>query len=662
MQIDRANDLLGDFETRSEVDLTKAGMAAYAEHPSTTILCLGWEAFGEKGLWKPGDDFPAVVLSCIKLGKPFLGWNVGFEWYMWNKVLVHMVPNLPKLDIEQCYDIAAWARAMGFPAALDKASDAMKLPVGKDLEGRRIMLRLCKPVPVRKGSEEELLGIVKYDNDPEKFKKLYAYCERDITAERYAALKVKPLSDVEQQVWLLDFKINERGITLDEELVYASDRMVDKAKSAINDKIYKHTRKQIRSTNQNVKLLDWINGQIATKSELPELLSLSKEAIEDYQYEYSDAVPDAVDTALELRLQGAKASTAKLNAMLRSRSADGKLRGMLMYHAAGPGRWGGRRVQVQNFPRPTLSFSELELVIDCVIDGDIDTLELLFDIPMHALSEILRGMLRASKGKEIVAGDLSAIECRVLAWLAGQESLLHQFKVGEDPYVHMASKIPGGDRFLGKTAVLGCGYGMGGSKFQGTCKKQGRRISLDLGQKAVKAYRAENKAVTKFWRDVEDAAFYAVQHPDSWITCRRIKLQKRGDNLWMRLPSKRLLCYPYVDIRDTERPWGQVAPSVTYETFVGYTQKWERVPTYGGKLTENACQAIARDVMVHGMFLAERAGYETIFTVHDENVSERDKGEGNLTEFLACMTKRPNWAEGLPIKAEGWIGERYRKG
>lgn len=656
-KLDKQNALLIDFETRSQVDLIKAGMAAYAEDRSTTVLCLGWELDGKTGLWKPGDKFPEAVATAISKVEPALGWNVGFEWYIWNYVLIHMA-DVPTLSIDQCHDIAAWARAMSFPAALDKACHAMRLPVQKDMEGRRIMLRLCKPIPPKKGQDPDKIY---YDNDPEKLEKLYKYCGRDIKAERKAAMMLKPLSEAEERVWRLDFVINHRGVRLDQELVGASQLMVKKAQWRLNKDIKRTTHGALSATTQVTKLLDWSNERLEL-AELPLLTSCTKEELEDYLLEH-DNIPEAVATALDLRLQGAKASTAKLSAMLKAVSSDGKLRGMLMYHAASPGRWGGRRVQVHNFPRQSLKHSEITLIIELILSLDIESLELLFGAPMHSISQALRGMMIASEGKELIVADYNAIECRMLAWIANEENLLNLFANDQDPYVDMASKIPGADRFLGKTTILGCGYQMAAERFKRTCKAQGRLIDLPLAEDAVGIYRSENAAIVAFWYKIERAAFLAFANPRRWVKIvPGLKIQVRQDYMWIRLPSRRLLCYAFPDIQDTKRPWGEVLPSVTYESWVSQTKKWERVPTYGGKLTENVCQAMARDIMVEGMFNVEKRGYEIIFTVHDELVTERDRGKGHLAEFLHGITTVPDWAGGLPIKAEGWIGDRYRKG
>jgi DNA polymerase len=297
-----------------------------------------------------------------------------------------------------------------------------------------------------------------------------------------------------------------------------------------------------------------------------------------------------------------------------------------------------------------------------------------FGNPMSAIASAIRGMFIAREGHELICADYNAVEARTVFWLAVDMKGLAVFQSGRDPYKDLASLIFGVDynaitdeqRFLGKQAILGLGFRMGWAKFQGTCESYGVLISDELAQRTVNAYRTRYERVVKFWDEIETAALSALQHPGERFKVAIFKgfieYFMAGNFLMCKLPSGRIIGYPDAEIQETKTPWGALKDSVTYMGMNSYTHQWERLATHGGTLVENITQAVARDLLAAAMMRLEKANYPIVLHVHDECISEVIEGTGNLDEYCDIMAANDSWAEGLPVRSEGWIGQRYRKG
>jgi DNA polymerase len=377
---------------------------------------------------------------------------------------------------------------------------------------------------------------------------------------------------------------------------------------------------------------------------------------------------DAPRRILEIRKSLSKSSTAKYTKFLDAKCSDDRIRGCLMFHGAGTGRWAGRLIQPQNFPRG--NFGDVEPCINLFAGGDLDGVKLLYGDPMAAASTCIRPMIIPAAGKDFVCADYSSIEGRVLAWLAGEETALEVYRSGRDPYKVSASaiynkryeEIDKSERQIGKVAELALGYNGGKVAFQQMGITYGVHVGDDKAQEIVTKWRASRPMTTKLWKELERACMLAVQNPGKVYGYRaiRFKMDDRGA-LAMRLPSGRLLWYANARIEDRYKVWGDVLPTVIYDGVDPETRKWTDLELYGGLLTENAVQAISRDLLVSGMFAVEAAGYKIVFHVHDELVAEVPEDFGSVEEFEKLMCALPPWAEGLPIKAEGWRGKRYKK-
>ena len=650
-----------DLETRSTVDLPKSGPYVYAEHPTTDVWVACWAIDDEPvQAWAPGAPAPDRLRAHIEAGLPVAAHNYAFEYVIVNQVLAPR-HGWPALTVEQGICTAAMASAMALPRSLDQAAAAVGLDIGKDMAGRRLMLQMSRPRRVENDGT-----IVWWDQDFEKMARLVAYCVQDVEVERQLAKRLRPLSRKETEVFRLDLRMNSRGVQVDRGLVEAAQQAAGRIQQRLHGELYDVTRGAVTRTTKVQDLLEWVRRRGVQTENLDKYAIAA--ALDDPD------LPADVVRALRIRQEAGKSSTSKYKAFVDRTSADGRLRDNLMYHGASTGRWSGRGVQLQNLPRPALKAKHIQQAIEDVMSADVvDRLEMFYPSPMQALSDLVRSCLVAKPGHDLIFADFNAIEARVLAWLAGQEDLLHLFQTDGDAYLDMAAEIYNldvarmtkdthpGERQLGKTAVLGCGYGMGRPKFRDTCAKVGVTITQELADRAVDAYRGKNAAIVDFWYRMEEAAVAAVRY-GGVRQCRGVAFQVNGSFLRMRLPSGRLLYYAYPKFGEFARADGKTkSECLTFMGVNSLTKKWERQDTYGGKLVENCTQAVARDLMAEAMLRLDAAGYPLVLSVHDEVIAEAPEAFGSTDDFIRIMTETPAWAAGCPVRAEGVRSKRYRK-
>lgn len=669
-----------DYETYSEANLKKVGSYEYSVHPSTEILCLAWR-IGTKEQLKtastesfstPGDDdvweVPVDLISAFENPTVVVvAHNALFEQLITRHVLSKIYPGadfLKAIPTSRWVCTAALAAALALPRDLEGAAKALKLPVQKDMEGRRLINKWCKPRKPTKNNPK-----TRHD-DPAELARLVKYCETDVDAEVELFLRTPPLTGLERRVWELDQTINLRGFAVDRPLVHTVLGMIADESKHLLKRCEVLSQGQIRSAAQRDVVLDWLSNNGAF---LPDL---KKKTVEDALTD--GLVKGPAREMLEIRRDSSKTSTAKYQAFeLRSRH-DSRLRDILKYHGASTGRWTASGVQIQNLPRG--SITNTVVAAGVLATGELEMVRLIYGNPMEAFSSCLRSLIVAPKGKILDCADYSAIELRVLFWVARHEEGLKALRDGRPLYEELAAdifkikvkEVTQANRFVGKQATLGAGFGMGWKKFIGTCLQLGREVSKELAVAAIQAYRTTHAPVPLLWKKIEMAAIAAIENPGKKYTINRTAWYRTRDFLWCELPSGRRLAYygPEVhwenfvtEINGVKTFSNYKRQVITHWGIDGHTKKWTRQRTWGGTLTENIVQAIARDFMAEAMLRIEAAGaWQIVLSVHDELAAERDlKARVGLKEFKLLMEQIPSWGEGCPIAVEGWSGERYRK-
>lgn len=644
------NKVFIDFETRSEVDIWEVGAAVYASHPSTSILCICYAIDDDPVITirNDGKGLSTLYKMASLPNNIFVAHNAFFERMIWRHKLKAL-----EVPVERWICTLAMAAACGLPKALDKVASALNLTQQKDKMGKRAMLAMSKPRPAYKGEDPSK---VYWRGNPELYDTLCSYCAQDVETERELYHKLPKLSAAEHKVWRLDQALNERGVQIDIGLVKKIASLLTKYSEELNKNVKGLTGGYIDKVSRNQALLQWLTAQGVS-------LENAQKATILYALENTN-MPPKVREVLTIKKELAHTSVTKYEAMINATADDGRLRDTLQYHSASTGRWGGKLVQLQNLPKGNIA--DTDLGCEILNTGDMDLIKSLYPSVMELTSSCIRGMIIASPGKELFVGDYASIEARVLVWLAGEQGAIKQFERGEDLYVKMAERIfnkkdiSKKERAVGKTAVLGCGYGMGKDKFQAMCAINGIDIPIELADTAVRTYRETYPLIPQMWYAQERAAVE---------TMRTGKSQKSHGFLWFRekeflcvkLLSGRVLRYFHPGLEFKETPWGEQKQCVTYYTTDPRTKQLVKTHTYGGKIVENLDQATARDIMVTAMFRCDNRGYSVILTVHDEIVSEKKLNTGSVDEFINIMCQPIKWAKGCPIKAEGWKGHRYKK-
>lgn len=638
-----------DFETYSEVDLRQVGMYRYAEDPSTELLCASY-AFddGPVILWTPGPP-PEDVVEHVQRGRTIYAHNAMFEWLMMKNQV-----GWPTPSIRQMRCTAAMAAAAGLPRKMEAACQALGMP-GKISDGVRLINKLCKP---RKPSKNNQATRWIPETAPDDFLKLYQYCRGDTKAERSLADALWELIAREQEMWFLDARINRRGIPVDKEALDAALVAVRILENKLNAEVAEVTGGVLEKATQREKFLQYFedNGHPLT--------GFTRADIEEFLRRRG--VPKFLHRLAELRLELSKISTRKLQAFKRTMCRDGRIHGTLLYCGAErTGRWAGLLIQPHNFPRGEID--DPDTAIDLLTASGLDGLEMAYDQPMVAISSSLRGIIAAPLGRIFLVGDYKGIEARVLVWLAGQKDILKIYQEGGDPYAVMAMDLCGVDRpedldagqmFLGKTTVLGCGFGMGAATFR--IQLRDNKLPEDQADDAVETFRMKYHRVVSFWYGLERACMKAIRTGRA-IKYKRLRIGVRNDFLIIILPSGRPISYYKPRILPRETPWGEEKDAITFMGLDHFNYQWSRLHTYSGRLAENVTQAVARDVMAEGIRNAETNDFEVVTNVHDEIIAEEDEGERTHEEFCRIICKMPSWADGLPLVAKGYTARRYRK-
>lgn len=646
-----------DFETCSTADLPKIGPTKYAMDPETHVWCLAYQIEDEPiELWLRGDPVPVTLVQHIVTGGLLCAWNANFERQVWRHIMHarHGWPAVPE-DAWSC--TMANAMYWGLPARLEYCALALHLVEQKDEEGSKLMMRMAGPVNSRARNADPRLP-PEWDSNPEHLIRLGAYCMQDVVTERAIQRRIAPLPDRERALWLLDQDMNGKGMRIDLDLVRRMEPLAAETALVLHERMTELTQGEVIKTSQRDVLLVWLNNRLPEK--LPDL---KKDTI----VKALARMPECLERdVLECRMSGRFASPAKLRKLQDAVCKDGHLHDLLRYYGAGrTGRWsgaGGSGVQLQNLPRPTIK--NVALATELIMSGcPADFLDLAFeDSGLGVVASCIRGCFIADQGNLLTCADLANIEARVLPWLAGQRDVLEVFLRGEDIYTFTAGLIGSTDRQLGKVIRLALGFGMGAPRFVATAEQW--RIPLDIldAMEIVQLYRHRSPYVVQFWWDLEramkrcierdrlDSSNLTEREPVGWIA-----FQRGRSGVAMILPNGRHLLYRHARIEDGE---------ITYDGLHQKTHKWGPIRTYGGKLAENATQAVARDVMAEAMLVLAGMGHDLRLTSHDEIIGQAHASiaRQRLDEMIEVMSRDVVWAPGLPVGATGFTAERYRKG
>ena len=633
-----------DFETKSKIDIKKAGAGRYCCDPSTDILCVAYARDDGPILIEPNNKYPKIFDRWIAEGHTFVAHNAFFEASIWKYVWKREPPPF------MCTRAKAYVH--GLPGSLDRLAKALKIEHQKNIEGA-VLIKLFS-IPNKEGKFN------RPEDHPEEFKKFMEYCRQDVAVEREANDKLRDVTEYEDGIFQLTYKINDRGVLIDKELAKQATKIAEELKEYCNEELKELTDGKIHAITQAVRIKNYINENYDL-----ELDSINRENIETLLGQ--DIDPD-LRKILTLRLEFSRSSVAKFTRAVDSQCEDGRIRDHMVYHGASTGRWTSQAVQFHNLPRG-IKINQ-ETCVDIIKTGDAGLMDLCYENPMSALSTCIRGLLVAPEGKKLMVADYSAIEARVLVWMADQKSAIRQFKDGVDIYVEMAKKIycnPNltkdnfDERQLGKQAVLGCGYQMGAERFKGTCQSYGMGVDDELASLAVQTYRNTYNRVVSFWSDIEQAAKHTLRTKKP-CRCGRVTFYILGRFLFCKLPSGRSLAYYCPGMEEKQTSWGEKKQTIFYYTQDSQTRNFKKTHTYGGKLTENVIQAISRDIMADAMLTLEENTYEVILSVHDEIICEVPKNNHHsLDTMIDIMCDLPLWAKGCPINAEGWEGDRYKK-
>ena len=656
--------LITDIETRSEVDIKSCGAHRYIWDDSFQILLIGY-AF---------DDEPARVID-LMAGDPVddrflaalydpdvlkVAHNYFFERWAFEKHFGRYCPS------EEWEDTMLLAATCGLPLALGQCCEALNLPQdkAKDREGRALIRKFCNL------NRQGVFNPPESDvNAWEKFK---SYCAQDVVAERelYHLLKPWTPSGKERSIRCLDARINERGVRVDRTFAAHASEMDERFKAELTEKAIALTGLDNPSSVTQVKR--WLREQ-----EGLDVMSLNKKAVADV---VAQLKTDEAKEFMAIRSMLAKTSASKYDAMLRcSTDDDPHVHGTMQFFGAHTGRWAGRLLQVQNLVQNHLP--DLAEARELVRAGDYDTLTCLYDNVPGVLSELIRTGIIPEPGCKLVVADFSAIEARVTAWLAGEEWRMEVFRNGGDIYCASASQMfhvpvvkhgENGDlRQKGKIAELALGYGggVGALKaFGGDKPWKGMNGTMHPGMteeemgEIVGRWRESSPKVVALWKKLERAAsLCASRHTTADTSIHGIRYEWERGIMWLRLPSGRRMAYFNAEYRDFPRRVG-TGKCLTYMVLNQTTRKWERVETFGGRLVENAVQAIARDCLREAMLNLSDDGWDIRFTVHDEIVCSEPEHSGRGWERMAELMGKPiDWAPGLLLRADGYECEFYQK-
>ena len=638
-----------DIETYSDVDLISCGVYKYSSSPYFEILLIAYSVDDEETVCidvangeEPPKEFIEMLFDDTVTKTAF---NANFERTCFSNYYQHSF----RPEAWRC--TAVQAAMLALPLSLEGVGAVLGLDKQKMTEGKELIKYFCSPCKATKSNGGRTRNLPK--DAPEKWRQFKTYCIRDVDVEKQIRQRLAkfPIPKREQEIYCLDQRINDRGIMVDRNLVnhaVACDLLYKETATA---RAYELTGLENPNSVSQLKL--WL------KEKGLEVDSLAKDTVKDLSMKAEGDVQEV----LKLRLATSKTSVKKYEAIDRSVCAENRVHGLLQFYGANrTGRWAGRLVQIHNLPQNHLP--DLELARALVSEGRYEEVELFYESTPNVLSELIRTAFVAKPGCRFIISDYSAIEARVLAWLAGEEWRLQVFETHGKIYEASASAmfhVPIEEitktsplRQKGKISELALGYGgaVGALTSMGALKMG---LTEEELPGLVSTWRSANPHITAFWWAVDDAAITAVRDKKT-SRVGRVSFEYKSGILFVTLPSGRKLSY--VKPRMMLNKFGR--EGLTYEG-IGESKKWMRLETYGPKLVENIVQAASRDILAEAMLRLEKEGFDIVCHVHDEVVLEVPDGKSSVEEVNEIMAVNPVWTEGLPLKAAGFESPFYKK-
>jgi len=647
-----------DIETYSPVDLIKCGVYRYAEEVEVMLFAYAMNDEPVRIIDLASDeDIPGHIVNAIvdpKVTKA--AYNAQFERVCLTYDFWSNLRPVTFLDPRQWHCVMVHGLYLGLPGNLAMLAKVLGADEQKDPVGKQLINYFCKPCKPTKTNGERTRNLPHHD--PYKWDQFKYYCIQDVETERSVHKKIAKhaIPDSERKLYVLDQEINDRGVRVDKQLIKQAIACDAAHKERTMAEAMSLTGLENPASISQLKT--WL--LIAEGIDAP---SLNKESMPGFLAATNGTIANRV---LNLRQQMSKTSVAKYAAMEKSICADGRIRGLLQFYGANrTGRWAGRLVQVQNLPQNHLSC--LDATRSLLLGGDLDLMEVFFDDIQEVLSQLIRTAFIPADGNRFIVTDFSAIEARVIAWLADEKWRLDVFNSHGKIYEASAAqmfRVPIESitkasplRQKGKVAELALGYqGAAGALLKMGAIKMGL-LESELPD-LVRTWREANPAIVALWKTVEDAATEAVVNQTRVPVAHGVEFIFDHNILFAKLPSGRRLAY----VRPVMQEDGKFSRmSLTYQGMNQTTKQWERTPTYGGKLVENLVQAIARDCLAVALTRLDTAGYRTVMHVHDEGVLEEPIGKGSLEAVNKLISEPISWAPGLPLRADGFEAEFYKK-
>lgn len=657
--------LHADTETFSEIDLRDVGAARYANDPSTEVLCMAVALDDEEPyVWKQGEEIPQKYREAF-LNPEVLVYahHAQFEMFIF-LALAQKTWGIPCPNLSRFRCTMSFARRAALPAKLETLAEVLELKNLKDNRGKALIKKFSMMQPAKKPTKKFPQGLpvrrILPSDEPEAFAEFCQYCAQDVRTEVEVAHRLRYFDEpINNRNYSLDAVINARGVPVNLKALRHAQKLIEEETEIVSSAFRKLVGFEV---TQNARLLEWVNQQgLPFENLQAETVDTLLEKYEHVATGFSHAVD-----ALRMKQSIAYAAIKKVKTMLLCAGPhDNRIRGMLNFHGATTGRWSHSLVQLGNMKRPTIKHSGVAYR-DICDEMSLEMLRACHGEPLEVISSCVRHFVHDCENGERPWNDVdySAVEARIVCWLADQEDALEEYRQGIDRYKRMASFIYGvpeasvnkfPQRFVGKTAILLLGFQGGSPKFREACMKTGG-YDLPTGMefKAVDAFRLKHHKVVKAWYAAEDAARNAIVKKGTMFHAAKcdflVKDVEGMPFLLIRLPSGRKLAYP--------KPRVENRRIVFFGNIKGTT--WGTVDTYGGKIIQNITEGVQTDLMINGLHNAEAKGYETATVIHDQALAFYREGQ-TVEEFVECLTRLPAWAKGFPLAAEGSLTPFYVK-